>query len=735
MRLLSLVCLLGLGAACLALPPGKERNAMKQQFADPPAHLRPLQITHGLAGVQAAGGGELGAGLDRLREQGLGGVVANVAWQDYLRSEPAWATFLAGYRAARERGLEFWIYDEEGYPSGAAGHLVLEGNPEYEACGLICLQASVPGSRQAALALPEAAQRWVYACALPLLGTRPRLEGAAAVPVPAGREAVAWRNPTDHAHLLLGFAQQVMYEGTHCTSNVFAKRRYINILDPAAVAKFIRLTHDAYAQRLGEGMRQVRAVFTDEPSLMTSYMVAADASRPPALPWEASLPEHFQQRAGYPLLPSLPALFLELGRDSRRVRGDFYRVLGERVAETFFGQIQERCRQLGLAASGHVLCEERLDWHVAFEGDLFAALRRMDLPGVDVLNSQPEALMAGDGFLAPKLVASAAHLVGSPRVMSETSDFVQRMQQGRASLEQMLATAALQYALGVNLITSYYPWQAYGEEELSWLQGREGAARGYRAWSDFVGRLGVLMVGGSHCPDLACYYPIETVQAYFRLTDQPYHQEGCHGPEAARCQATFRDQARGLLQHQYDFDVVDRQAVLAGRVRGGRLEVGGERYPALVFPGARVLPVAVLERALELQRGGGVVAFAGALPQEAPDPQDDPRVADLLSRLLAAGAMVVPEGYDLAPALGPALPPAVALAPACPTVVACRRRQQGREVTLLVNYDHRPASFRLQGVRGRGELWWPDRGEIQPVPNLAARTIALHGYQAVFVVR
>jgi len=710
---------------------------MHARFVSPPNDLRPLQIVHGMEGLRQAGGGDLGVGLDRLVALGIGGVVANVNFgPGYLRDEQAWQTFLEGFRLARARGMEFWIYDEEGYPSGAAGTLVLEGNPEYEACGLTCHQAPVAPGEQGTIDLPERSRSWVYACALPLAGERPQLSGAEAVAVPRGREPVTWTNGHPERRLLVAFADRVMYEDTHCTTNVFAKRRYVNLLDPKVGEKFIRVTHDAYAGRLGERIKQVRAFFTDEPSLMTAYLAPLENPRPPALPWQADLPAFFAKEAGYDLLPRLPALFLQMGRESRRVRSDFYRVVTERLVAAFYGPIRERTRALGTAASGHVLCEERLSWHAWFEGDLFQVIRQFDLPGIDILTSNPAELLAGDGFLTPKFVSSAAHLIGAERVMSETSDFVQRMAKSRATVEQMMAATGVQYALGVNLITSYYPWWDYeGRHEVGWLPAAEGA-NGYRTYCNFTARLGAAMVGGSHRCDVALYYPIEAVHAYFGLTDQPYWKGGIHGPVVQRTEDALRDLARDLLVHQRDFDVLDRQAVLEGKAGRGALQVGDERYRVLVFAAARVLPPAVLEAALRLQQAGGQVVFAVDLPREAPNPEEDHRVTDLVSRLLAAGARVVPEGFDLAAALEGVVPPTVALEPGTRGILACRRENEGRQVCLLVNYTDQPLTFTavIPGWKA-AELWWPDNGEIARVPDLAAHVITLAGYRSVLVVR
>ncbi len=723
-----------LGLALLAMAAqAKGASAMKKQFADPPAGLRPLQIVHGMEGLRRVGEGDLGRGLDALVARGMGGVVANVAFGDeYLRSEPAWQTFLKGYRAARARDLAFWIYDEDGYPSGAAGTLTLAGNPEYEACGLTCLQAAVAPGETGVIELPARSRSWVAACAVAAEGTA----AGQPVPVPADRSAVRWTNDTGRPQVLFAFPEQTMYEDTHCTTNVYKHRPYINILDRGAVAKYIRLTHDAYAKRLGDELRHVQAFFTDEPSLMFAYMPGLETPRPPALPWERTLAAEFEQKCGYPLALHLPALFTDRGDDSRRVRSDFWRVVSERVADSFYGQIQDRCRQLGVPSSGHALCEERLGWHVAFEGDYFRALRRMDWPGIDILDSDPGRLIGGDGFMAPKVVSSIAHLLGAPRVMSETSDHVQRMGKDRASVDQMIATAALQYALGVDLITSYYQWGGYGEEyQVSWLRGRPGVpADGYRQWADTVGRLGVLMVGGRHRCDIAVYYPIETAHAYFEPTDQAYWAQGVRGERVQQAEDALRDATRVLLCSQNDLDLVDAQAVTGAAVKHGRLAVGQESYRALVFAGARVTPPAVLRQALALQRAGGRVIFLGGLPTEAPRPEDDGQVATLARELAAAGAAVITKDLDARPALPP---PAVSLFPATMDIVACRREKDGRQLCLLVNYTPHPVSFRatIQGLEGKAELWWPDTGQIEAVPNLPAHTITLKGYQPVAIVR
>ena len=70
--------------------------------------------------------------LAELLDIGMGGIVVNVGYDDYLDNEDAWQRFLVGVRSAAELGMRIWIYDENGYPSGTAGGKVLQGHPELE---------------------------------------------------------------------------------------------------------------------------------------------------------------------------------------------------------------------------------------------------------------------------------------------------------------------------------------------------------------------------------------------------------------------------------------------------------------------------------------------------------------------------------------------------------------------------------------------------------------------------
>ena len=160
---------------------------------------RPLQIVHGIPAQRATP-----EGMRYYADLGLGGVVCNVDFREYLTSDEHWKTLVAGVESCAALGMVVWLYDEEGYPSGSAGGLVLQDNPAYEALEL----------------------------ALDRKGPDPLLVRPA-------------------------------YEHTHASNNFHAARRYANLIDDRAVRCFVEKTHEAYWQRLQPHFgKTIRAAFT-----------------------------------------------------------------------------------------------------------------------------------------------------------------------------------------------------------------------------------------------------------------------------------------------------------------------------------------------------------------------------------------------------------------------------------------------------------------------------------------
>lgn len=647
-EVLAALALVTLGSVVSLAVGRREPQNLISLFRSPPAQFRPLQIIHGFDNL---GNDEatIRKRLEELKALGIGGLVVNVSFRDYMRSEEQWRIFLTGLQIAEELGFVLWLYDEEGYPSGAAGGLVLERNPDFEAVGLVRL-------------------------------------------VENGKVRYEVRR---------------MYEGTHCTENVYKKRRYINIIDPRAVRTFIEITHDEYAKRIPNIGKRIKAIFTDEPSLMTTYIRPPENALP-AIPWVEDLPQEFKRRKGYDLMPHIESLFRDVG-DYRRVRCDFYEIVGQLVAERYFGQIQNWCRKHGVASSGHLLAEERLIWHAMYYGDAMACLRRMDIPGIDMLTSDPRTIVVGVSFIVPKLGSSAAHLEGIYETMSETSDYVQRTgawggQKRRAWLPEMKATAAIQFLLGINTITSYYA-HPFGDQS---------ERNDYAHYCTYVGRLGVMLRNAQHICDVAVLYPISGIWANFYPTTLSMYQPH-PSKRLNEIDEQFLQLCKFLLQHQVDYDIVDERAIQEAKVERGRFRIAKETYKALIVPTTDAIHLATLRRIAELKRRGILVIAIGETPKFAASRNEDNEQVRKLSSQVFSGESWLPFADERLIRKLRESGCGVLVEPHNPDLWVARYKRDDLQICFLVNTSTEPISATVHLPSWKqANLLSPNNGEVQP---------------------
>jgi hypothetical protein len=511
------------------------------RWNEPPNCDRPLQIVHGIdprrampEGIEqmlhrAKPKGAKPQGMRFYLNRGLGGLVCNIAFPEYMRSEKHWKTLVAGVEQCHELGMLVWLYDEQGYPSGAAGGLVLEDEPQFEATEL------------------------------------------------------AYDPTRDEP-----FVVRPSYEYTHASNNYYAARRYTNLIDDRAVHCFIAKTHDAYWKRLEPYFgKTIQAMFTDEPSLIAvnigqipeqarQRVLVVDpvdpAARPlPRVPWTCDLPDRYEQRYGEDLLPCRQSLFVGDRAEDRKVRRQFWALVADLIAERYFGALQTWCGGHGIASSGHTLGEETLLHHVPLEGNGLKVLSRMDIPGLDMLSSNPETVIH-NGWLTAGLPASAALLTGRRRVMTEVSDFSQKMGgAGPAALADMQATAAWQAAWGVTDFTLYYG-----------LNDRSGET--YRAYCDYVGRLNAVLKPARPTPQVLLYYPIYDLWSEYLPVAEPLKLDS-QSPRARRIVASFLRTGRRLQRNQIPFSLIDHEHLAGATVQpDGILAIHDQRYTTLILP-------------------------------------------------------------------------------------------------------------------------------------------------------
>jgi hypothetical protein len=693
-------------------------------FVDPPARFRILKMVHGLPDAPAA----QDKLLAKLKTQGFGGMVANISFHEYLRNEQHWQSFVAGIHKAKQAGMALWLYDEHGYPSGNAGGLTMAGHPEWEARGLLVAD-QVVGPGPVTLDMPPGQLK--RAVALPIVEGRIVLDRAADLADKVRQGKLAWNAPAGQWHVML-VTEDRLYEGTHAAVSLCDKLPYINLLQAEPTAKFIELTHGAYARHLGENLGQwFIATFTDEPSLMSLFM------RPQpyrVLPWSAEFAAQFSKRRGYAIDPLLPALVADAGPRGSRARYDFWLTVGELVSQNYFGQIRQWCRQHHVPSGGHLLYEESLLAHVALYGDFFRCARELDAPSIDCLTSLPAQVP----WYIARLISSVGELEGRVDTMCETSDHSQHFRRPGdtrpvqwVSEDEIRGTCNRLIVNGITTITSYYSFKNLGDEPL----------RRLNLW---IGRACATLYGGHQVTDVALVYPVDSLWPKFTPSRHGTKDVPQPGQEIG---ALYREAGQELFTHGRDFTYVDSRALVEAKADAGVLRHGPLAWRVVVLPGVDTLPLAAWENLARFWRSGGAIVALGALPANSPSEFPSAAVQALAKELFGAGnaarsrtnpaggvAVYLPRKAvkQLADVLAAIVDPEVRVTGGNGPLRSTHRRIDGREAFFLVNDSAAAWEGRVTlAAAGAGEQLDPATGSITTLTTAKDLTVKLGPYGGV----
>lgn len=521
--------------------------------------------------------------IDDVYTRGYGGIVTNVAWDNnYLQSDRAFATLTSGVKHAIGKGMHVWLYDEYGYPSGAALGLTLKDNPEYEALGLVSSSVVIPAGQSKTLDLLYGHKEIVAAYLYDGTSTDTmELSSAQNVSsaISADKTSVTYINRTSSSKVLVAYMSKQWYEFTHSMENWYAQQRYINMLDEGPTQKFISLTHDKYYETLGEYFGNgIQAFFTDEPALQGNYFNISDRYRKvidqpdlnipivECLNYSETLFEKFSAAYGYDLKPYLGYLYNDDGSTkAKQVRIDFYALTGELFRSNYLGQIEAWCKEKGVASSGHLLLEEKLYQNPWFAGNMLQLLGTMGIPGTDLLYSEPLGAIDA-ACITSKFAASAAEYTGKTDTFAEISG---AFDSTVGDIYSQINAVGAQICMGVNTYASYY------------YQGGDHTVEEDVLFSTALGRMRYMTTGVTHSTKTAVYYPYEGASAETLPTKNLYQPV----ENALAVSESFENLCRTLVGKQVDYDIVDHINLDKCTVKDGALIApNGEEYTSIVIP-------------------------------------------------------------------------------------------------------------------------------------------------------
>ena len=558
---------------------------------------KPLKITHGGGyDVNNPDYGEkckqIESHIDSLIKIGYGGIVTNVPFtKDYIEDETAKKLLKHEVEYCKKTGMRVWLYDEKGYPSGTAGGLTLRKNPDFEAKGLVGIFKAVNPGECAAIEFPKGHEKVVAAYAYN--GTCfDDIDVNSARPLDflfSGKgyaSDLEYRNESPNPSFVAYFASKRLYEGTHAHHNVCESRRYIDLMNKDAVQEFIANTYEVYNDLLGEYFGDaIEAMFTDEPSCMAYYLNNGlnpsgvhdeyDDTIPllPVVNWTNDFTARFEKLSGYNIEKYLPYVFGGNSREAYKIREDYHHAVSKFYEESFLCQVRDFCEKNNIAFSGHLLMEECMALHPPFEGNFFHQIKHMKYPGIDMLTTLTSTLM--HQAQTPKLVASVAALNGREHVMSEVSSHIEG---GRQTPEQMLSACVLQYALGIDIFTSYYGENAVDEQN-------------YIVWNETLGRIAALMNGGTQKAKILLYYPIETANRNY-LPQHEYSGDNLKKYDLSFARKNWASNnswavlSQMLLTNQLDYFMADFETLQKSKTACGKININENKndFEVIILP-------------------------------------------------------------------------------------------------------------------------------------------------------
>lgn len=494
---------------------------------------------------------------------------------DYL-SEEYFELFSYAVECAVSLGMQLYIYDEGGWPSGSACGKVVEKNPHLRRQVVEKLEKNPPYTpSENAIAAFSGGRR-----------IKPGEENGEAITEYVRVPSVSKMSPPSP-----------------------------NLTEEGTTECFIELTHEAYKKHLGKDVlgKHITMFFTDEPGV-------------PALPWSENFDREFKQRYGYDMLDYLPQLADKEYKteEEKKVACDYYDLLAERFARNYFLKLREWCRDNNVYSTGHLNGEDVTI--NCIKTNFVHALRQLrcfDVPGIDAIWRQ---IFPGQkNHFFPRLASSAASQIGSS--MSITESF--GVYGAGITFDQMRYVTMYQMVRGINIVNplnmAYNLDGHFMTGERPYYDSIMPNWEHLREYNKYVAKMCYLMNLGKSDTDYAIYMPMRDMWA--------------HGEEAEKAADNFDALAYYMEGKHCQFDIIDDDFLETAVMDNGTLSTGDASYKTIVIPTCNRIPENSKKILSDFKRCGGEVIYSNAPENIKPTAKINGKNTSVLKKTLEDGKL------------------------------------------------------------------------------------------------
>lgn len=529
-----------------------------------------------------------------MQEQGMGGFFMHP--RGGMPNEYMGADFLnmvaECVAEAEKLGMKAWLYDEDRFPSGGAGGLVVKNHEEFRIKALTLREVPAAEFRREDRILRVYA--WVEKGAVSGDGWLHRDV--------MGLNRTGLRDVTGCAEVQLRemSGSLLVIEWISMPEQyLWNMHSYTDLCCKEAVDKFIEVTHEKYRESVGEHFgKAIPGIFTDEP-----YFDVGN-TKTPRLPWTLHMEEEFEKLKGYRLREHAVSLFVDTG-DYRKVRYDYWDVISGMFTRAFTENVYRWCEENDLEFTGHF-------WEHAFplpthNGSVMPNYEFMHQPGIDMLfNRKDEPEQVGNDLIV-KEVSSVGNQMGKKRILSETYG----ASGWDLDFKDQKRIADWQFALGINFMCQHlvhYSLKGYRKRDFP-LSFREHQPwwNCYRLLGDYLGRLSYTLSQGKFSCDVLMLHPSGSTWTEYRVNGD--------NRRLLQMGEDFKQLCRTVNQLHFFYDLGDEVILQRhGKVQGNRLIVGDMSYRTVIMPEMTTIMASTFQLLKEFIQNGGVVIAAGETP-------------------------------------------------------------------------------------------------------------------------
>ncbi len=465
-------------------------------------------------------------------------------------------------------GMDAWMYDEAGWPSGFAGGLVNGLGDKYH-------------------------QRWLK----PLLQKKSQMDKSKIVGVFAKASGNGYRK-MDVDSLDDNTEYHVVYN--------MSTASYVDVISPDVTAKFIETTYQKYYDTFTEDMgKTLPGIFTDEPQYARGQA-----------PWSYIIPDEFKKAYGYDILDNLMALFDEYD-GAEKIRYDFYRLCHLLFVQNYMKQIYDWCEAHNCKLTGHILVEDSIALEMTGVAGSMTFYEYMHVPGIDWLGRRDASTVAC------KQLQSAANQLGKNQTLSEMFGCTG----WDVSFDELKWIAESQYVNGINFMCQHLEsYTLRGQRKRDFppsLFYHQSWWDLYPQFNEYFNRLSALLTEGRQGVDVLMLHPVHTGWMLYN----PECQDAVNS-----FSATFDEISEKLSEHQVDYHYGDEILMANhAKVVGSNMKVGLCEYKVVVMPQMLTLDEATYKLLMIYTAAGGRLVSYKTFPAKI-DGIDDARLVSLKSK-------------------------------------------------------------------------------------------------------